>query len=150
MWISGPTEGLENIFLLLQSTSNPDKRVYECTVFWILISYFDALFTHRFREFRQPGQRPSSNPSHERIPDRNEKTQSPVEETQGRQPAILKRTYSAPSRKKKFNSLSNEELAKKDKKRFLTNTRNIHNSKGNSVQYYVRTQNQTFGNEETF
>ena len=28
MWISGPTEGLENIFLLLQSTSNPDKRVY--------------------------------------------------------------------------------------------------------------------------
>ena len=30
MWISGPTEGLENIFLLLQSTSNPDKRVYDC------------------------------------------------------------------------------------------------------------------------
>ena len=29
MWISGPTKGLENIFLLLQSTSNPDKRVYE-------------------------------------------------------------------------------------------------------------------------
>ena len=28
MWISGPTKGLENIFLLLQSTSNPDKRVY--------------------------------------------------------------------------------------------------------------------------
>ena len=28
MWISGNTEGLENIFLLLQSTSNPDKRVY--------------------------------------------------------------------------------------------------------------------------
>ena len=28
MWISGPTEGLENIFLLLQSTSNPNKRVY--------------------------------------------------------------------------------------------------------------------------
>ena len=32
MWISGPTEGLENIFLLLQSTSNPDKRVCAMTI----------------------------------------------------------------------------------------------------------------------
>ena len=32
MWISGPTEGLENIFLLLQSMSNPDKRVYVCFI----------------------------------------------------------------------------------------------------------------------
>ena len=27
MWISGPIEGLENIFLLLQYTSSTDKRV---------------------------------------------------------------------------------------------------------------------------
>ena len=44
MWISGPTEGLENIFLLLQSTSNPDKRVYgsghivQRTIAWVFVS----------------------------------------------------------------------------------------------------------------
>ena len=38
MWISGPTEGLENIFLLLQSTSNPDKRVYDVDAIMIALA----------------------------------------------------------------------------------------------------------------
>lgn len=44
----------------------------------------------RFRQLRQPHERPGGDPGHERVPDRHEATQGPVEEAQRRQQALLR------------------------------------------------------------
>uniref|UniRef100_A0A8C9W3E2 CUGBP Elav-like family member 5 n=1 Tax=Scleropages formosus TaxID=113540 RepID=A0A8C9W3E2_SCLFO len=43
----------------------------------------------RFRELRQPGERASCHTGHERVPDRDEEVESPVEKTERCQPPIL-------------------------------------------------------------
>ncbi len=44
---------------------------------------------YRFRELRQPDFRAGRHPGDERLPDRDEATQGPAEEAQGRQQALL-------------------------------------------------------------
>jgi len=52
-------------------------------------SHQSPFISSRFRELRQPCERPGSHPGHEWLPDWHEETQSAAQEAQGRQPSLL-------------------------------------------------------------